>query len=62
MRSKFTALNEAAKVVASSKVTKTLFSLSETDKELQALVVQRKEFEERRATLLSDLAVAKEKS
>lgn len=47
--------------MATSKVTKTLFSLSETDKELQSLVVQRKQFEERRATVLAELAVAKER-
>lgn len=48
--------------MASSKVTKTLFSLSETDKELQSLVVQRREVEEKRAALLNELALAKERA
>lgn len=48
-------------MAALSKVTKTLFSLSETDIELQALVVQRKEVEDKRASLLVQLAGAKEK-
>lgn len=48
-------------MAATNKVTKTLFSLSETDIELQALVVQRKEVEQNRAALLTRLAETKER-
>lgn len=48
-------------MAAISKVTKTLFSLSETDKELQGLVAQRKDVEQKRAGLLTQLAEAKER-
>ena len=48
-------------VVSTNKVTSILFSLSETDREIQSLIEQKLDIEERRAVLLADLTRAKER-